>query len=146
MDYLSDMVARLQNAQRANKNFTLLKQNKTCLRIIQILQNEGFISHQTLISDGNQINNLSQLSKKNEIKVQFKKAGQIINLHARTYSKNFHISRVSKGTRKVYLPVKSLWKLEHGFGLYILSTSRGVLTDRQAKQYNVGGEVLCKVR
>ena len=146
MDYLSDMVARLQNAQSAQNDYTFLKQNKTSLRIVQILQNEGFISHYTLFSNGKQIYNLSELQGKNEIKVQFKKSGQIINVNTRTQAKNFKISRVSKGTRKLYLGAKNLWKLEHGFGLYILSTNRGLLTDRQAKQFKVGGEVLCKVR
>lgn len=146
MDYLSDLAARLQNAQAAQNEFTFLKQNKTSLRIIQILQKEGFISHQTLQSNGIQIQSLSELKSKNEIKVQFKKSKQFIDLNTRSYGQNFTISRVSKGTRKVQLGAKNLWKLEHGFGLYILSTNRGLLTDRQAKQLNVGGEVLCKIR
>ena len=50
MDFLSDMIARLENGQRAQNNFVYLKYNKMVLEIVQILQNEGFISHYTLVS------------------------------------------------------------------------------------------------
>lgn len=81
-----------------------------------------------------------------EIKVYFKKQIITKNIKAGFQQKNFKISRVSKGSRRIQIKVKDLWKLEQGLGVYILSTSRGLITDRQARLFKLGGEVLCKIR
>jgi ribosomal protein S8 len=80
------------------------------------------------------------------IQVFFKRNSFSKNSTINIYSKSFHISRISKRSRRVFISIKNLWKLEQGLGLYILSTNRGLLTDRQARFFNVGGELLCKVR
>lgn len=144
MDFLSDMIARLKNGQRVGKRSIDVKQNKLCLKVLQILQNEGFISHYTLIVSSSK--KQSKLNAPKKIKVYFKRKAPLGNNTMNFYSHDFHISPVSKRSRRVYMAVKNLWKLEQGLGIYILSTSRGLLTDREARNFKVGGEILCKVR
>ncbi len=154
MDFLSDMIARLENGQGAQKTQIYLKQNKICLRVIQILQNEGFISHQSLVTVEKENKNFSkEILKKSskrlaskEIKVYFKRQMIAKNMKTSFYYKIFHISRVSKGSRRIQIKVKDLWKLEQGLGIQLLSTNRGLITDREARLFKVGGEVLCKIR
>ena len=150
MDFLSDMIARLKNGQQTGKTFTYVKQSKISIKVLQILQNEGFISHQSLVPINSKISLEKTISKKTltikKIKVFFKTSIPQGNSKISQYSKPFHISRISKRSRRIQITVKNLQALDYGLGIYILSTSRGLLTDRQAKILNVGGELLCKVR
>ena len=152
MNYLSDLIARLENGQRAEKAWIYVKKNKISLQVLQILQNEGLISHQTLVPSKTYVNFDEPILKKKNIllsrrvKVYFKKPQFLGTSRTQFYSRPFHISRVSKSSRRIQMGLKNLWKLDRGFGLQILSTSRGLLTDRQARIFKVGGELLCKVR
>lgn len=154
MDFLSDMITRLKNGQRVGKTHIFIKYSKISLQVIQILQDEGFISHYFLTDsneknyqeNNNQKPNFTLPSGPRHIIVFFKKSFPLGNTTTNMYSRTFHISRISKRSRRVYMSVKNLWKLDQGLGIYILSTSRGLVTDRQAKRFNLGGELLCKVR
>lgn len=127
-DLTADMLTRIRNAARNNaKNVKVLK-NKLNAGIAQVLQDEGYIVSYDVIDDGRQglINITLRYGDRGE---------KLIN----------SIDRVSKPGRRVYSAVGSLPRPIQGLGIAIVSTSSGVLSDRQARQKKVGGEVVAVV-
>ena len=126
-DPIGDMIARVKNAQaRYHKKVELPSSNfKT--KIADILKNEGFIKDF-------QIN-------KNDKK-------PVLLLELKYHSGNPVISafeRVSKPGRRIFSSADSLPKINNGLGIAILSTPKGVITDKEARDLNVGGEVVCHI-
>lgn len=127
-DPISDLLTRIRNAQRANHDEVEIPASKLKLEIVRILAEERFIKGYQKIEDG----------KQGMIRVQLKYGGRrepvITNL-----------KRVSKPGIRVYRRAEEVKRVLGGMGIAILSTSRGVLTDAQARKQHVGGEVLCEV-
>ncbi len=127
-DPISDMLARIRNAILAHKDKLELPTSNLKMRIAEILRDEGFVSavaHTEAAPQGKLTITLSYGSD-NQSTIQ-------------------QIRRVSRPGQRRYVHVTGIPKVRSGLGLAILSTSRGVMTDRQARKLGVGGELLCEV-
>ena len=127
-DHIADMLTRIRNALRANKETVEVPASNMKKAIADILLNEGYISGVELQEDG--YNGKLLLTLK-----YVGKKKPVIN----------SLKRVSRPGLRVYSDVETMPKVMDGLGIAILSTNKGILTDRQAKSQNVGGEVLCYI-
>ena len=127
-DPIADMLTRVRNALRANKETVEVPASNMKKAIADILLNEGYISGVELQEDG--YNGKLLLTLK-----YVGKKKPVIN----------SLKRVSRPGLRVYSDVETMPKVMDGLGIAILSTNKGILTDRQAKSQNVGGEVLCYI-
>jgi small subunit ribosomal protein S8 len=126
-DTISDFLVRIKNAGIAKHKTVDIPFSKLKYSIARILKEQGFISDFEKIDDGVQ---------------------GILRITLRYYQGQLVIKkfqRVSKPGRRVYAPVDKLPRVYNGLGLAIISTSKGVLTDKEAKKLNIGGEVLFTV-
>lgn len=130
-NYLADMLIRIKNGQKAQLDAVTLHSNmpKFCFKILEILSQEGFIR-------GFKINIKSNNSKEIKVLLKYENSGASV-------IKN--IILVSTPGRRIYASVRSLWTLNNGTGIYILSTPKGIMIDRDARFLNLGGEVLCAI-
>jgi len=128
-DPISDMLTRIRNADGAQLNKIQMPLSKLKLRIAEILKDEGYIRNYKVVE---------RKGGKKDIKLYLKfdeeMQGAFRGIH-----------RVSRPGLRRYVGYKDLPKFKSGFGLSILSTSRGVMTDYQAREKKVGGEVLCSI-
>ena len=127
-DTIADMLTRIRNASSAKHDSVDIPASKVKKAIAQILLDEGYIQSFTVIEDG----------KQGVIHITLKygqNKSQIIS----------GIRRVSKPGLRIYTNVEDMPKVMKGLGIAIVSTSKGVMTDRQARKENVGGEVLAFV-
>ena len=127
-DPIADMLTRIRNALRANKETVEVPASNMKKAIADILLNEGYISGVELQEDG--YNGKLLLTLK-----YVGKKKPVIN----------SLKRVSRPGLRVYSDVETMPKVMDGLGIAILSTNKGILTARQAKSQNVGGEVLCYI-
>ena len=127
-DPLSDLISRINNAQMRKKPKISTPGSRLRVSVLEVLKNEGFIRGYTSVdhSDG-----------RSEIEVELKYFdGQPVIRE---------MARVSKPGRRVYVAVRNLPRINNGLGVAILSTPKGVMADHDARDANVGGEVLCTV-
>jgi len=127
-DPIADLLTRIRNAMHARHGSVVIPRSNIKLEIVKILKSEGFIEGYVEVEAGPQ----------GAIKV-FPK-----------YAANFNgvirgLERVSKPSRRVYVGRDDIPQVRNGLGVAILTTPGGVLTDRQARDKGVGGEVLCYV-
>ena len=127
-DPIADMLTRIRNAVRINKEQVNVKASKICEGIAAVLKNEGYILDYDRIDDGNQ----GIL----RIMLKYDQDGRSI-IH--------EIARESKPGCRVYCSVEKLPRVLAGMGIAIVSTSKGVMSDVNCRQNNVGGEILCTV-
>lgn len=127
-DPLGDMLTRIRNGQRARKESILSPASKLRVRVLDVLQREGFIR-------GYNVEDLSQSHKEIRIELKYHEGDPVIR----------EIARVSKPGRRVYSGATDLPRILNGLGISIVSTPKGVLSDAEARDKNVGGEVLCTV-
>ncbi len=127
-DPLGDMLTRIRNAQMRQKNKVVTPASKLRARVLDVLQKEGFIRGYTTVdyNDGK-----SEI----EIELKYHNGDPVIK----------QISRVSTPGRRVYSAVKNVPMVANGLGVAILSTPKGVMSDQDARDANVGGEILCNV-
>jgi small subunit ribosomal protein S8 len=127
-DPIADMLTRIRNAQVARHDTVTMPASNMKKSIAKLMQNEGFIKSYEVIDDGLQ----------GEIKITLKyldkKQPVIVGL-----------KRISKPGLRVYASCEDLPKVLGGLGVAIISTSKGVMTDRMARKENLGGEVLCYI-
>jgi small subunit ribosomal protein S8 len=127
-DPLGDLIARIHNAQMRKKSKVSTPGSRLRVRVLDVLKSEGFIRGYSTVEhkDG-----------RSEIEVELKyfDGEPVIR----------EISRVSKPGRRVYVAVRNLPRINNGLGVAILSTPKGVMADHDAREANVGGEVLCTV-
>ena len=127
-DPIADMLTRIRNAMRINRNQVNVKASNICEGIAAVLKKEGYIEDFDRIDDGKQ----GIL----RIMLKYDQGGcSIIN----------EITRTSKPGRRVYSSVDKLPRVLAGMGIAIVSTSKGVMSDKSCREANVGGEVLCMV-
>ena len=127
-DPIADMLTRIRNANRVGRRMVLIPKSKICVGIAQVLQEEGYIDEFDVIDDPRQ----------GQIRVKLK--------YTNTGSKVIHeIDRQSKPGRRMYRAVRDLPKVLNGMGIAVVSTSKGVMSDRRAREQNIGGELLCTV-
>jgi len=127
-DPIAEMLTRIRNAARAERETVSVRRSRVCEGIAKVLKEEGYVQDYKLIEDGKQ---------------------GILRVYLRYDSGRKQVitdlKRVSRPGRRVYRKVDELPRPLDGLGVAIVSTSRGVLSDRQCRQQNVGGEVLCTV-
>ncbi len=126
-DPLGDMLTRIRNGQVRKKDCVKMPASRFRENVLDVLQREGFIRGFEKINFDN----------KDEFKIELK------YLEGEPVIKK--ISRVSTPGRRVYSKIKDLPRHFDGLGISILSTSKGVMSDNEARQENVGGEILCKI-
>lgn len=127
-DPIADMLTRIRNAVRNKADRVDCRNSKVCAGIARVLQEEGYVNEFSVIDDGRQ----GVL----RIDLKYGPHGEdIINL----------IRRESKPGHRVYRGATALPRPMAGLGIVVVSTPRGVLSDRQCRQHNVGGELLCTV-
>jgi small subunit ribosomal protein S8 len=131
-DPIADLLTRIRNAQRANHDSLELPDSKIKREVLRILQAEGFIKSFELIED----------TPQNRIKVTLRYQQGIGHKRVPVIQ---GIDRVSKPGLRVYAPADNIPSVKRGLGVAILTTSRGVVTGKQAKSLGVGGEVLAFV-
>ena len=127
-DPIADMLTRIRNAARINKSEVNIKASNICEGIASVLKNEGYIEDFDRIDDGRQ----GVL----RVTLKYDRNGQSIISE---------ITRTSRPGRRIYSSVDELPRVLAGMGIAVISTSRGVMSDRSCRQNNVGGEILCTV-
>jgi len=125
-DPLGDMLTRIRNGQTANKSAIKSPASKLRVSVLDVLQREGYIRGYERDPDGHQ-----ELS----IALKYHNGVPVIR----------ELRRVSKPGRRVYSGARELPRVYNGLGIAIVSTPRGVLSDSEARDAHVGGEVLCTV-
>ena len=127
-DPLGDMLTRIRNAQMRHKSVVKTPASKLRGNVLEVLQKEGYIrGYSQTDYDGGK--------SEFEIELKYFDGEPVIR----------SITRISKPGRRVYSSVKNLPTIANGLGVSILSTPRGVMSDHEAREMNVGGEVLCSV-
>ena len=127
-DTLGDMLTRIRNGQTTNKKVVDAPASRFRKNVLEVLKREGFIRNFEEKEMRPGINFF-------EIELKYYNGKPVIS----------EIKRVSKPGRRVYSSIKSLKKTYNGLGISILSTPRGVMSDNEAREANVGGEVLCTI-
>ena len=127
-DPIADMLTRIRNAIKANKETVEIPSSNIKKAIADILLAEGYVSDVKLVEDG----------YNGKIAITLKYLGKKHNVIN-------GLKRVSKPGLRTYSGVEDMPKVMDGLGIAILSTNKGILTDKQAKAQNVGGEVLCYI-
>jgi small subunit ribosomal protein S8 len=127
-DPVADMLTRIRNAAKAKFSSVDVPGSKLKVEVARILKDEGFVKNYKFLKDG----------KQGVLRIYLKYGqGQASTIYS--------LKRVSKPGRRTYLKSKDLKPVLNGMGISIVSTSRGVMTDKQARKENVGGEILCTV-
>jgi small subunit ribosomal protein S8 len=127
-DPIADMLTRIRNAARVNKSDVQVKASNICQGIAAVLKDEGYIEDFDRIDDNRQ--GILRITLKYD-----QEGRPIIN----------ELKRTSKPGRRIYVSVDELPRVLAGMGIAVLSTSKGVLSDRKCREANVGGEILCTV-
>ena len=126
-DPLGDMLTRIRNGQQARKDSILTPASKLRAHVLDVLQREGYIRGYSE----------EELSGQKGLRIELK--------YFEGQPAIQHLARVSKPGRRVYSGSKELPRIRNGLGITIVSTPRGVLSDAEARDQNVGGEVLAEV-
>jgi len=127
-DTIADMLTRIRNGQRAHLPKVSMPYSRKLEDVCHVLEREGFIR-------GTRIIELDKNKRDLEVQLKYFEGKPVIR----------QIKRISSCGRRTYASSKSLPKIHNGLGIAILSTSKGVLSDFEARQQHVGGEVLCSV-
>jgi small subunit ribosomal protein S8 len=127
-DPIADLLTRIRNAGKAKFNSVDIPGSKIKIELAKVLKSEGYIRNYKFIKD----------DKQGVLRIYLKYGAQQDTVICQ-------LERVSKPSRRVYVKSKEVPSVYNGTGIAILSTSRGVMTNRQARKENVGGEVLCTI-
>lgn len=127
-DPLGDLLTRIRNGQRARKTSVVSPASNLRVSLLDVLVREGYIRGYERYNVRSGIDEL-------RVELKYHEGQPVIK----------EIARISTPGRRVYSKIKDLPKVYNGLGISILSTPRGVMSDHEARQANVGGEVLCRV-
>ena len=127
-DPLADMLTRIRNGVHRSKDRISTPASKLRGNVLEVLKSEGYIRDYTQVE-------YSTGKAEYEIELKYFDGASVIRA----------IERVSKPGRRVYVGVKSIPHVANGLGISILSTPQGVMADHEAREKNVGGELLCRV-
>ena len=126
-DTISDFLTQIRNAGTAKHKTVSIPKSNTKLGLAEILKDQGYIADYEVVTEG----------KRAYIKITM-----------RYYKREpafKELTRISKPGRRVYVPADQLPRVKNGLGIAIISTSQGIMSDKQARKINVGGEVLCTI-
>ncbi len=128
MDPIADMLTKIRNAQAAKKETVAVSYSKIKMAIADLLAKEKFIK---------------------EVEHKGKKGKKAINIVLLYDEKGApaisHIARISKLSQRIYAPVKKIKLIRQGSGTQIISTPKGLMTDKEARKEKVGGEIICEI-
>src|SRR6266853_4641061 len=127
-DPLGDLIARIHNAQMRKKSKVSSPASRLRVSVLDVLKNEGYIRGYASVDHANGRSEL-------EIELKYFDGAPVIR----------EISRISKPGRRVYASVKNLPRVNNGLGISVLSTPKGIMADHDARDANVGGEILFTV-
>ncbi|MFN3695167.1 MAG: 30S ribosomal protein S8 [Ignavibacterium sp.] len=126
-DPIADFLTRIRNASKAKLLRVDIPASKMKIQIAEILKNEKYIHDYTIIED----------NKQNILRIQLKYRGGVPAISG--------LRRISKPGLRVYKPAEQLPRVLNGLGTAVISTSKGLLTDKQARSQSIGGEVICYI-
>ena len=124
-DPIGDMITRIRNGQMRLSSTVMIPASKFRTKVLDVLRSEGYISNYKLLVDENNIS----------VNLKYNQGIPVIR----------EITRVSKPGRRIYTRADSIPRIQNGLGIAIMSTSKGVMSDNDARKENLGGEILCKV-
>lgn len=128
IDPVADLLTRIRNASMANHSSTRAPYSKMKEHVVNILKDEGYVG---------------------EFEVSGEGVDKCLIVHLKYMDNNKSviksIKKVSKPGRRVYSGSKEIAKVNQGLGVAVVSTSKGIVTDREARRLNVGGEVICEI-
>ena len=127
-DPIGDMITRIRNAQLRALYNVKIPSSKFRAKILEVLKQEGYISNYKLLSESK---NKSSLV----VDLKYHNGLPVIK----------EIKRVSKPGRRIYARADSISKIKNGLGVSIVSTSKGIMSDNDARMKNIGGEIICRV-
>ncbi len=127
-DPIADLLTRIRNAQRNLFESVESPSSKSRLAVLEVLKREGYIRGYTLMNE-------DQPQPSVKVQLKYDSGEPVIR----------EINRISKPGRRVYSSLSDLPSVRGGLGVSILTTSKGVMSDAEARQHNVGGEVICQV-
>ena len=127
-DPIADMLTRVRNAGKAKFNSVDIPGSKMKFELAKLLKDEGYIRNYKFIKDSKQ---------------------GVLRVYLKYDDKQKHsilrIDRVSKPSKRVYVKGKDIKPVYNGLGIAVLSTSKGIMTDKRARENNIGGEIICHV-
>ena len=127
MDQIADMLTTIKNALLVKKEEVSVSFSNLKFEIAKILEKSGFVE---------KIEKKKMKKKKSiEIKLKYENGVPAIS----------GLKRISKPGQRIYLPAKKIKKTKKGYGIFIVSTSKGIMADREARKLKVGGEILCEI-
>ena len=128
-DPVGDMFARIRNAQQRNHPHVMVPSSKFKKFVLDAMEREGFIAgYETVKNEDPSYDHL-------KVNLKYVHGNPVIN----------EISRVSKPGRRIYTRFDSLPRVQNGLGVAIISTSYGILSDNEAREKKVGGEIICNI-
>ncbi|MFO7886503.1 MAG: 30S ribosomal protein S8 [Desulfobacteraceae bacterium] len=127
-DPIADMLTRIRNSGKAEFAKVDIPGSKLKIEIARVLKEQGFIKNYKFVED----------DKQGLIRIYMKYAGE-------KKPAIYGLKRISKPGRRVYSKAKEIQPVLNGLGISIVSTSKGLMTDKQAREMNLGGEVLCNI-
>lgn len=127
MDSISDMLIAIKNAQAVGHQTVEVPFSNFKYEIAKILQREGFV--EKIEKKGRKTKRFIEITLKYENKIP------VIS----------GLKRISKPGQRIYLPAKKIKKVKGGYGIAIISTSKGLMTDKEARKQKLGGEVICEI-
>ena len=128
IDPVGDMITRIRNAQMRLLSKVQVPNSKFRAKILDVLKQEGYISDYKLLSGDKNKNSLS-------VNLKYSNGTPVIT----------EIKRISKPGRRIYARASSMPRIQNGLGMAIVSTSKGIMSDNDARNKNIGGEIICKV-
>ena len=128
VDPIGDMITRIRNAQMRSLSSVKIPGSKFRVSILAVLKKEGYISDYKFLTDVKDKNSLT-------VSLKYDNGNPVIK----------EIKRVSKPGRRIYAKADSIPIIQNGLGLAIVSTSKGIMSDNDAKNKNIGGEIICRV-
>ena len=127
-DPIGDMITRIRNAQLRALNNVTIPSSKFRARVLDVLKREGYISNYKPLSDNDNKESLL-------VDLKYNNGLPVIK----------EIKRVSRPGRRIYAKADSIPRIQNGLGLAIVSTSKGIMSDTDARTKNIGGEIICRV-
>ena len=128
-DTIADMLTRIRNAAAAKHKTVDVKNSKICQGIARVLKEEGYVDDYSVLDDGTKQGLI-------RIHIRYTETGELVLRE---------LKRISRPGCRVYRGVNEFPRVIQGLGVAVLSTSKGVLSDRQARQQNIGGELLATI-
>ena len=128
VDPIGDMISRIRNAQMRLLKNVIIPSSKFRAKILDVLKQEGYILDYKILPDDKNKGSFS-------VNLKYTDGLPVIK----------EIKRVSKPGRRIYAKATSIPKIQNGLGLAIVSTSKGIMTDNDARNKNIGGEIICRI-